>query len=418
LIDYWRTLAPGTGFAKEVVVLPPKKGVQPLWTVLVDVGQRGWNAAGREFAFDWVGACGVDRNQTYIRAAGEAVERAALLPSKGLSLAAADKKLSDPWRKIGVAPFAVVESFCSAITLPERDEVAIPEVAVSYPAQDDIDRSISDPSPSGAAAGESWEAAVASALLELIERDLVCVAWRLQVPMVAIQVQDFADRSGTQSRYLRTLLAGAGQLGIELVFGALPTCIPGHPVVVAVARDLKFGVVSVGAALSAESDRSVLRAAQEAVQMRNGLVALVSHYGADVNFEGTVRTDVDRARWWVSGNHPDQLWRWAQSFMPELLEFAETPVTTPQIVDTIRSEGHHIAIVDLLPRLPDAVRALGWSAVRAFVSGYQPLRVDEGLDWTWSEYRLQTAADRWAGRCGRLPEDPERADPLAPHPLI
>ncbi len=85
--------------------------------------------------------------------------------------------------------------------------------------------------------------------------------------------------------------------------------------------------------------------------------------------------------------------------------------TADTLITALRAQGLRPLLADLTPRLPAALRAAGWSSVRAIVLGHQQYRMDDTKPWSWYAPRI----DDWA----RLLVDPARFDKDAVgHPLI
>lgn len=84
-IDYLRTLQPEMRIANLVTLYRPDADRNPLWVCAVNIGQSdfvGRQRTGKDYTLDLVGAADVRRSGVYARAAGEAVERWALKPTK------------------------------------------------------------------------------------------------------------------------------------------------------------------------------------------------------------------------------------------------------------------------------------------------------------------------------------------------
>jgi hypothetical protein len=73
-----------------------------------------------------------------------------------------------------------------------------------------------------------------------------------------------------------------------------------------------------------------------------------------------------------------------------------------------------VAVVDLTPRLPQAIRDLGWHAVKALAPLHQPLRMSEMHAWSWNHDRLLSPERDWGVECA-IPAGSVEA---CPHPFI
>lgn len=74
-------------------------------------------------------------------------------------------------------------------------------------------------------------------------------------------------------------------------------------------------------------------------------------------------------------------------------------------------EGVRPLVADLTGRLPEAVRALGWKAVKVLPLGLTPLRLNDSLDWNWCLGRFASGAPE------PVEETRARLRRHAPHPL-
>ena len=403
MFDVIRTLDPDNGLTRGWRMLQPSTEC-PLWSVTVDIG--GLRARGLTEAADAlhaVGAYGLNRADTMIRAAGEAVERFALMPT--------DR--GGPQARVGTAveigadgvdfaasslgdPLAVDArlTWYQGRWLDSGEPVWVPSGLVDYPVADPW----FDPSPSGAAAGPDLDFALSGALLELIERDAVLVSWAGEGPWQAFDLDaELAAAPATanwqQLRRLRKLLAGQG-LAPRLV--RIPVLAGLHCVLSAVLDERGFAAVGVKA--HGDLGRALLVALQESLQVRELLGQLPAGPTPEV-----VRDDMDRARWWSTDLAVAELRRRLHDRPTSPTSVAEVqPWTVSELVRAIRADGGRPAFVDLTERLPETHRAMGWRAVKVIAPGYQPLRMNEQHRFGWLRERIAA-------------KDPDR---YFPHPLI
>lgn len=407
MFDLIKTLDPANGLARGWHMRPPSTN-SPMWSVAVDVG--GLEARGADlgdYPLHLVGAYGTSRADTLARAAGEAVERFSLFPrdqgpctvtataaalgSAALDFAAAG--LGDP-----VAADASLRWY-SGTWLHSGAPVWVPAGLVDYPA----DTTWFDPSPSGAASGPDFEFAVRGALLELIERDAVGVAWAADAFLAEIDVEAEITLAppSPEWRRLTTLYRKACDTGLRPRLVRLPV-LPGlHCVLAATAGS---DLAACGAKAHEEWDRALLIALQEALQVHEMLTVLRGQWG-HAEPSGVVRDDIDRARLWLTPRAVAELAR----------RLRDLPLAPPgssssrrhsatELVAAVRADGGEPLVVDLTPRLPAPHQAMGWRAVKVVVPGYQPLRMDERHEFGWRHDRIAAAGT------GPVPS--------FPHPLI
>ncbi|WP_031072263.1 YcaO-like family protein [Streptomyces sp. NRRL WC-3742] len=425
MIDFTLTLAPEAGLARASELRPPRGSEEPLWQGLVELAwqQDESSSAERTISPEVVGACGVARSDVVVRAAGEAVERFALRPSpadREVWSAAADAEHLDfaaPPIALGSAD-ATVLGRCPARRLADDTEVLVPAGLVDYPVAGPEAAGF-DPSPSGAASGDGLDMALRSALLEVIERDAVMVAWarRLALPRVDLDAS-LRDAPATPAwRRLRTALDLARDSGVEPVLARIPTGVPGVVCAVGIVLDSCDGrpLAAVGCNASTDWGRTLAGALQEALQIRT-VLRLTRRAPQDGPTPSVVTEDVERARYFADAPGADAAALWCAGFgdpQPVGPEPSGEPVTVAHLVSALREQGADPLAVDLSHRLPAALRRMGWAAVKVVPVGLQPLRMDERTQFGWNHPRLDSAEQRTG--ISAL----NNGEPLwAPHPLI
>ncbi|MDX8049921.1 YcaO-like family protein [Lentzea sp. BCCO 10_0798] len=375
MFDLISTLDPANGLTRGWEMRAPEAD-RPMWSVAVDIGGA-----------HPVGACGAGRMDTVTRAAGEAVERFALVPGDGLeSVVAPARSLPGALDFAGASlgdPLAVDESlrWYRGSWLDSGEPVWVPAGMVDHPA----DTPWFDSTPSGAAAGPDLEFAARAALLEWIERDAVAVAWATGAGVR--RVEPPAGR-------VRRLLESVRDVEPRLV--SLPV-LPGLTCVMAAVVDGP-ALAAVGAKAHHDAERAMLVAVQESLQVRAALLAMRAEWG-EVTAPDVVRNDADRARLYLTPAAVSEV-RERLSDLP-LTELDPGPeMALDELVAAVVADGGRPALVDLSARLPAPHRAMGWRAVKVVVPGYQPLRMDERHAFGWRH-------DRMKGAVGSFP-----------HPLI
>lgn len=408
MFDMIKTLDPAAGLTRGWHMRPPVHG-SPLWSVAVDIGGLAVRETGAEdYPIHLVGAYGAGRADTVARAAGEAVERFALFPgargpraitatatalgSGALDFVTAD--LGDP------AAADQPLHWYEGSWLHTGEPVWVPAGLVDYP----LGTPWFDPSPSGAASGPDRDFAVRGALLELIERDAVGVAWAAGSRLREIDVEaEIALAPPTpQRRRLAALYRAVVESGLRPRFASVPV-LPGLHCVLAAVVDGP-DLAACGAKAHEEWDRTLLIALQEAVQVHEMLTVLRRQWGP-VEPPEVVCDDVDRARLWLTGAAVSELERRLHGVPPVPPGAPSAPRrSAAELVAAVRADGGEPLVVDLTSRLPDAHRAMGWRAVKVVVPGYQPLRMDERHRFGWRHDRIEAARTE--------------SVPYFPHPLI
>ena len=436
MIDAVATLDPANGLARAVH-LAPRTGAEDFWLVAVDIGLSELRPAGpASFALDCVGATGWRRGDAILRAAGEAVERRALVPQSGDDSVIKGVGPSDAARvrlsgDIGRASEAFDRRAVAcrpAVELRPGDDGAVTASPVLLPvaaADDPVppgDVHDVDSTPSGAAAGYSWEYAAMRALLESVERDAVQVAWTSGAVAHRVSLADAAalaaSRRHPDAARLAAHIRGTDAAPTEVVL--LATDVPGVVCAVGVMVDRLDGVPLVAAGCSAawSATDAILGAGREVLQIRN----LLAGFGSTCEPlpRGAVVCDEPaRARYCRSPEAARAAVEWLSRCEPLDAEDAlgtttGAPLPSADPADRLRHivaalDGHGLrpVVCDLSDRIPGPVRRLGWHAVRAVVLGHQVLRMDEGKQFTWAP-----------GRLARAGTDPVHAGAAPPHPLI
>ncbi|MFG3152463.1 YcaO-like family protein [Streptomyces sp. NPDC048219] len=423
MIDVPRTLAPATGIASRYSLLPPQ-GDNPLWSTAVALAPvAGVDETEVPLSALVAGANGHSRADALLRGAGEAVERRALHPDDRLGtvhgtasrLGRPALAAHDPRHALAHPDAADAElAWYPARRLSDSAEVLVPAHLVDWPTTEPA--SLFDPGPSGAASGGSADMALRSALVEIVERDAFTVAWGRQLGLPCWS-DPFAAVAGEPDRptgeALRTLWRRALDRGAEAVFARIPTAVDGLWCVVAclLEPERPGALVTVGMKASDRPYDALLGALQEAWQVRAALeVTLLDGPVADV--PDPLVTEHDRIRYMLTGRARRAVRDWVAGFVPGGEPMTPAEVSTDAIVAALLADGADPLVVDLTPRLPATVAAMGWRAVKAVPAGYQNLRMDETHRWSWNRSRLDSAPRR-TGCPARLTD--HRA--AAPHPL-
>ncbi|ROS76630.1 YcaO-like family protein [Cellulomonas sp. PhB143] len=371
ITSFAATLSPDMGIAREVRVFPPDGDGRPLWTVAVDIGMKDRRDDRAALDITWVGAAGARRAGTVVRAAGESVERAALLGTGALDpgddLPWAPRGMSWPEDAEGGAGYAA-----TWIDGPTRRAVRVPATAVDYPPRGTGDDS--DPGPSGTASGGGLAMATGNACKECIERDAAMRGWYRPESARRIDASNLAAAGAAEALRLVRKLSVAG---VEFHLVALDAR-GGPDVVLALALDRESGVVGAGLGLEAHPGQAALRAVQEALQIRTLLLDLKG-VGPCAAPALPIQREIDRAGYWASEAAVPA----ADEWLSHVGGYAASR-TDRSPSDWTRLVGR-FAVVDLTPRLPAPARSLGWAVARVFAPELRPLRMSEAPRWNGAD---------------------------------
>lgn len=400
MFDLIRTLDPDNGLARGWQVHPPQPPNRPLWSAAVDIGAlatRGQTVD--EYPMHKVGAYGASRVDTITRAAGEAVERFALIPNDNggpSTITATTAELCSgglDFESYSLGDPAARNQplrWYQGQWLDSSEPVWVPDGLVDYP----VDNPWFDPTPSGAAAGRDLESAVRSGLLEFIERDAVSVAWAAESELQEFDVE--AEVTAAQSdpnwRHLSRLYRSACSQDLRPRLLRIPV-LPGLRCVLATIVD-GCDLAAVGAKAHEDLGRALLIALQESLQIRETLTALREQWGVSAAPK-VVRDDMDRAQLWLTETAVAELERRVHGVSTAKPGSPSAPpLTLNELVTAVVEDGGRPVAVELTSRLPEAHQAMGWRAVKVLVPGYQPLRMDERHEFGWQHARIAAASTK------------------------
>lgn len=390
MIDYLSCLDPTRGLVKSWSFVRPDKDGSPLWGVGIRLGgDRVYlDSAGASHPFSSVGAYGLRRADTVMRAVGEAMERAALFPHPDAptGLRARRNEITEPVQiapEFGFSPPDRISTWYKARSLRDDSLVWVESPLVDYP----CDAPLSfDPSPSGAASGIGWDHAVRSALREVVERDAAMRGWYGTGAERWVLGSLLKDAEAAGAGDAIRLLGLADQRSDSFTVVKMPSGVDDITAVLAIARS--GTKTAVGAGASENAWRAIAGAVQEAIQIN---IALESSdlRAVPLRADGLVRDDVERARYWTSSVAVQGMTEWLES----LPETTRAPVSSDalsahELAERMMAAGANPLVVDLTERLPSSFRDDGWCAVRAIVSGFVPLRMREEGEHGWIRERL------------------------------
>jgi ribosomal protein S12 methylthiotransferase accessory factor len=421
MLDIATLLDPSTGLVSGTHMLPPSGDGTPFWRATVNLAceHAGTPAEAAALALCTAGACATSRSSAVIRAAGEAVERMAL-HGPG-SLIATASALGDrampfwaPEHSLAAEPGGRAMGWYPATRLIDGGEWFVPAGLVEYPGADGTAEGF-DPGPSGAASGLGAGAALRGALLETVERDAVIVAWARQLRLTAVDVDAAlaaADRDPQWTEVERSV-ACVRAAGLAPVFARIPLGLDGLVCVVGgvMGAGTHHRLLSLGAKVAHHPAAALYGALHESLQLYSALRIFES----PDEHRATVSDETERVRFLASASGLAALEEWLSDPVAE--DYPTTPSgpdpSTDDLLAALVADGLDPYVVDLTDRLPERVRALGWSVAKVLPVGYQPLRIDERTTFGWNRARLASVEHR-TGATARLP----MADlsPL-PHPL-
>ncbi|WNI16173.1 YcaO-like family protein [Actinacidiphila sp. ITFR-21] len=451
MIDVPATLDPAAGIARTAAVAPPEPPRELLWRTVVVLGTGPAGLAQGSGALPTsdrvVGACGHSRADSLLRGAGEAVERAALHPGLGALPGARRARLPDAYaRLVALAdPDGADDPYTwyPAQRLRDGTPAWVPAPLVDWPPRPDEGAERFDPGPSGAASGDGLPMALLHALLEVVERDAVMTAWQRGLDLPRIGLPQPGPRSPRALREAVRLRAAAQAAGTRTVLARVPVGVPGVFCCAAIALDDDGRTAAVGCTASAVPARAVLGALQEALQVGSLLRGARRQRAAgDDRWEpepgATIRGEEDRIAFLLTSGAVDLVRDWTEGFteavpLPGYDDGAggqafgpggpfgpgaqplgprdTAALTAADVVAALVKEGADPLAVDLTPRLPPKLRAMGWAAVKVVPVGCQGLRMSEEPAWSRNLARLGSA-ERRTGLSARHAPDADR-----PHPL-
>ncbi|MEU5548018.1 YcaO-like family protein [Streptomyces sioyaensis] len=425
MLNMLETLAPVHGVATQHSVIRPREPHQPLWTVAVELA--GQSPAGGvsndEYPLHLVGACGTHLSDTMARAAGEAVERHALIPqteAKPHTVHTMQGQLPQDAVRFHEHGLGDSEAWgreldwYKGIDLVAHTSVAIPAPLIDYWPEGASDPAF-DPSPSGAASGPNLWEATRAALLEIIERDAVLTAWAEQRALDAACPTDVFERADPWQRVqLLRLYTASQRQGLTPTIAHIVHPTTGVHTAVCLLHDPQppgdwrggaAGLVGCGSKAAPDLVTGAIGALREALQIRGVLLGVAQHY-RNIHHAATrpIVSDLDRAKHFATESGAETLLSWARSFHspthrhPYPTENVACDVDA--LVRGISADGGTPLLVDLTSRLPHSLQHMGWNAVKVVVVGYQPLRINERMSFTWCGSRVPAARTN------------------APHPLV
>jgi ribosomal protein S12 methylthiotransferase accessory factor len=264
------------------------------------------------------------------------------------------------------------------VALPDGTEVLVPaSLTYLYFDVGGPNGFFAPPTSNGLGAGPTLEAAVLSAISELIERDAFLLVWMNKMPARRVDVSALTGTvSRIQSHYAR--------FGVEICVFELTTDIA-VPVMMAMAVDRSGNGPAIVAGLGCHLNpvTAVKKAVMEVCQVRpSAAVKFVRERPWErVKTYADVRTLEDHAAFAaIPANLKefDFLFSGGRSVRVDALDDASTGSANgdlAQVVERLRNAGSRVAYVDLTT--PD-VAPYGVHVARAFATGLQPIHFGAG----------------------------------------
>lgn len=399
----YTVVAPEFGIADGAALQQPDDGL-PLW--LAAVSLRTGTTTHGSYSATVVGAAGLSRGSAWVRGVGEAVERYALAPGddEDLEAPAGFPDVTEEMAAHGVVgPLATNRSLLSARRLATGEPCAVPRAAVDYPGVDED--GLADQTPSGAASGLGRDRALVRATLELIERDAFERAWQGVTTPHRVDLADLGEADADTRSMLDQVESILLRHGRSVHLGVLPT-ITGVPAVTALVQR-GDGPVGVGCAAGDTITTCAVKAIVEGIQVESLLTNWRESRGeACGHTVARPRTESERIDYLGTPAATRAAAEFAASFTSgPAPRPVPPPATSVALAGDLAAVGVQTFAVDLTPRLPERVQALGWCAVRVLSAGLQPLRGNDRLSWNWAPLRVP-------GRAGV-----DGAPTRPPHPL-
>lgn len=373
---YRGALEPEAGLARSWSF---HRNPQGLWQLVVELEMAYTPAVIRS---DIVGAVGADQRDTICRGVGEAVERLSLVPTDAnddaIEVDVTDPRVVPLWehslaarpKRAVLRTVTGVELHAAADVLVERSQSLIPRGAVDYPASTDE----FDPTPSGTASGLSLEQATYNALRELLERDAYMRCW-----YGADTCHRFSVKALEADPLIDRLIERADAQSLELNFVLLPSIDPDVFIVSSLASRPDASIAAAGMNSSTDLSVAVRGAAQEAMQVAEVFDAVANSDPVVTINRGQVTGDSQRAAYWRQPAPIRSAINWYTG--APLTEQSQNKTLVPHcsadIVAALARVGATVHRVDLTHRLPQRIRALGWTAVKLIAPGLQGLVMDE-----------------------------------------
>lgn len=386
-LDLLGLLDPAAGLVRVHSVEPPATAGDGLWRVAIQLAcPHPPPTSDTALTTCVTGACALTRRDALVRAAGEAVERLALHGGPE-----ADPATAPSYDGSGDGLHAPLHRpvRCYAGTrVRDGARLLVPAGLVDYPAESE--RPEFDPGPSGTASGIGHDQALRSALLETVERDAIIVSWTRRRRTRAIDLDGrLADGPPDASwRRVADLLALVRRGGMQPVLAELPLSVPGLVCVVGGVRvETPTGPATcVGAKVSDDPGQAVAGALEESLQLYRSLLAVRAT--ATEPPPSVITGDNDRLAFLASPRGAASIGEWLADPLPSTYPLTLPRLGTDDLLAALIADGLDPIVLDLSDRLPERVRAMGWSVVKVVPAGYQPLRIDERTTYGWNERRL------------------------------
>lgn len=264
-------------------------------------------------------------------------------------------------------------------------------------------------SSSGAAVGRTWEDAVMSGLVEVIERDAVLAVWHGSMTVPEIDVDSINDRT------YQAMLRHLRRQGLVIRAFYCPLSV-GVPAVIAVCMDTERTFLCVGAAAAPDPYVAVRKALREVMADYPQSRLLASTRLSDA---AAVRADGSGAahRLSVTASELIDAAAFLLLLRKELLRVSDIPgcprLSLVELVERLKAHGFYGYVVDFTQSYHQMV---GLSAVKVIVPGLLPLEYIGQLTRALHMPRLRQQMTCFRALGLAPPSSPPRLN-LVPHPL-
>jgi hypothetical protein len=156
-------------------------------------------------------------------------------------------------------------------------------------------------------------------------------------------------------------------------------------------------VASFGMKLGDDPAHGVLAAVYEAFQLRAALASRPQ--GPSTRSCKAPAGDEARADFLTTAAGQAAMQEWFLCWQQACREPSPArKLTLAARVAAIVADGGRPVATELTDRLPQPIRKMGWRVAKAVIPGFQPLRIDDCLEWTWNRRRVATVAARYGVR--------------------
>ncbi|MFT4034890.1 MAG: YcaO-like family protein [Patulibacter sp.] len=371
MLDLTFVLDPQAGLVDWGAVSPPSAEA-PWWTCVAHL------VGAPDKPYGLVGAIATTRRAAMVRGAGEVVERSCLTAGQAYcaELPMPAPKPGAYRRELDLEGWVVPGwegALVAAHDLVSGAVVEVPEVLLVD--RDEEAHGATNFGPSGCAAGTSPEMAAAHALLEIVERDATIDAWSQLRPAIRLDIAHASQLGLVDRALVARVNAVCDAFDLTFAWSLLPAL--GGAVQVAFGALLDRGGscrgIGMKSALSLPSALmgSFVESLQQFAVLRS----------ESPRFNPQPSCDQERAGHFASPEGRAELSNWIDCWRPDPGWVPEQPVADlAALLLAIDAVGATPVAVELTPRLPEPVQAMGWTVVQCAILGLAPLTINAAAD--------------------------------------